>query len=66
MFRLVDYQVYWWAVIYFTIYKPTLAKLNQGEEPVQSSNSIFHPDKLSIVLMGYYVDGGRIGRGECN
>ena len=27
--------------------------------------STFHPHKLSIVLMRYYVDGGRTGRGEC-
>ena len=37
--------------------------------PVRSAMSpisTFHPHKLSIVLMRYYVDGGRTGRGECN
>ena len=31
-----------------------------------SSISTFHPHKLSIFLMRYYVDGRRTGRGECN
>ena len=31
-----------------------------------SSISTFHSHKLSIVLMRYYVDGGRVGRRECH
>ena len=30
------------------------------------STSTFHPHKLSIILLRYYVDGGPAGRGECN
>ena len=35
-------------------------------ESAMSSISTFHPYKLNIVLVRYYVDGGRTGRGECN
>ena len=31
-----------------------------------SSTSTFHPHKLSINLLRYYVDGGPVGRVECN
>ena len=31
-----------------------------------SSTSTFHPHKLSIILLRYYMNGGPAGRGECN